>query len=118
MGYFIQYNLEVLKKSYGELQKYLERKSSEQNALLEFKEIPGLNERQAKIVKTYVEKPNSIFVSKDFETTFNVSVKTIRSDLEELVKMGILETVPMNRRLVGYARSKDFEFILMENRGN
>ena len=118
LGYFIQYNLEVLKKSYGELQKYLERKSSEQNALLEFKEIPGLNERQAKIVKTYVEKPNSIFVSKDFETTFNVSVKTIRSDLEGLVKMGILETVPMNRRLVGYARSKDFEFILMENREN
>src|SRR5574344_1687307 len=109
LGYFIQYNLDVLKKSFDELQTYLEHKSKEENALLEFRTIPGINERQARIVKMYIEKPGEIFVSKDFETQFNVSVKTIRSDLEGLVALNVLEKVPMNKRLTGYTRAKDFE---------
>ena len=117
LGYFIQYNLKVLKLAFEELQIYLERKSQENNALLEYR-ISGLNERQIQIVKICAEKPNSMFTSKDLETRFNVSVKTIRSDLEGLVSVGLMETVPLNKRLTGYTRSKNFEMHLEEIKGN
>lgn len=117
LGYFIQYNLKVLKQAFEELKIYLERKSQENNALLEYR-ISGLNERQIKIVKMCAEKPSVIYTSKDLETRFNVSIKTIRSDLENLVKFGLMETVAMNRRLTGYTRSKNFENRLAEIKGN
>ncbi|MBP5448250.1 MAG: HTH domain-containing protein, partial [Treponema sp.] len=117
LGYFLHYNLKVLNQAFEELNNYLERKSKENEAILEYR-IPGLNERQVQIIKICAEKPSSIFTSKDLETRFNVSVKTIRSDLEGLVSAGLMETVPLNKRLTGYARSKNFELRLEEIRGN
>jgi DeoR/GlpR family transcriptional regulator of sugar metabolism len=69
-------------------------------------------------VKICAEKPNSMFTSKDLQTRFNVSVKTIRSDLEGLVSAGLMEPVSLNKRLTGYTRSKNFELRLEEIRGN
>ena len=117
LGYFIQYNLKVLKQAFEELQIYLERKTQENNALLEYR-ILGLNERQMQIIKICVEKPSSMFTSKDLQTRFNVSVKTLRSDLEGLVSVGLMETVAVNKRLTGYTRSKNFENKLEEIKGN
>ena len=117
LGYFIHYNLVVLNKAFEELKVYLERKAKENAAILEYR-IPGLNERQIQIIKICAEKPSSMFTSKDLETRFNVSVKTIRSDLEGLVSAGLMETVPLNKRLTGYTRSKNFELRLREIRGN
>ena len=117
LGYFIHYNLNVLNKAFEELQVYLKRKAKENAAILEYR-IPGLNERQIQIVKICTEKPNSMFTSKELETRFNVSVKTIRSDLEGLVSAGLMETVSLNKRLTGYTRSKNFEIKLGEIRGN
>lgn len=117
LGYFIQYNLKVLKQAFEELQIYLERKTQENNALLEYR-ILGLNERQMQIIKICVEKPSSMFTSKDLQTRFNVSVKTLRSDLEGLVSVGLMETIAVNKRLTGYTRSKNFENKLAEIKGN
>ena len=104
-------------RKFKELKLYLERKAQENAAILEFR-IPGVNERQLQIIKICAEKPSSMFTSKDLETRFNVSVKTIRSDLEGLVAAGLMETVPLNKRLTGYTRSKNFEFRLEELKGN
>ena len=117
LNYFLNYNLDVMKKAFYELQRYLDRKAKEEQALLEFR-IPGINERQAQIIKTIVEKGNTVFLCKDLERVMNVSVKTIRSDLEGLVQLGLLEKVPMNKRLSGYTRSPSFESRLREIRGN
>ncbi|MCR4712985.1 MAG: Fic family protein [Treponemataceae bacterium] len=117
LGYFVNYNLKVFNEAFEELKIYLERKSKENAAILEYR-IPGLNERQIQIVRICVEKPASMFTSKDLETRFNVSVKTIRSDLEGLVSAGLMETVPLNKRLTGYTRSKNFELRLEEIKGN
>lgn len=59
-----------------------------------------------------------MFTSKDLETRFNVSAKTLRSDFEGLVSVGLMETVPLNKRLTGYTRSKNFELRLEEIKGN
>ena len=117
LGYFVNYNLKVFNEAFNELKLYLERKAQENAALLEYR-IPGLNERQIQIIKIYAEKPASMFTSKELETRFNVSVKTIRSDLEGLVSVGLMETVPLNKRLIGYTRSKNFELRLEEIKGN
>lgn len=117
LGYFIQYNLKALSQSFEELKIYLERKAQKNSALLEYR-IQGLNERQIQIVKMCAENPSCMFTSKDLETTFNVSVKTIRSDLEGLVKIKLMETISLNKRLTGYARAKNFEKRLREIRGN
>ena len=69
LGYFINYNLVVLNKAFIELTKYLERKAKEQAALFEFKTIIGINERQAQIIKIATEKPSTIFISKDLQTS-------------------------------------------------
>ena len=106
LGYFLHYNLKVLKKAFEELKLYLERKLEEENALIEYRNIPGINERQAQILKMCSKNPSAIFISKELESRFNVSVKTIRSDLEGLVKLGYMETVAINKRLKGYTRSK------------
>ena len=117
LGYFVQYNLKVLYKAFEELKIYLERKAQENAALLEYR-IPGLNERQLQIVKMCAEKQAAIIKSKDLQIQFNVSVKTIRSDLEGLVELGLLITIPLNKRLIGYTRAENFEERLEEIRGN
>lgn len=117
LGYFINYNLKVLNDAFNELQAYLERKAQENTSLLEYR-IPGINERQMQIIKICIKTPNSSFTSKDLETRFNVSVKTIRSDLEGLVELGLLTTVPLNKRLTAYTRAKNFEERLEEIKGN
>lgn len=118
LGYFIQYNMNAIKDAFGELQIYLERKSAESNALVEFKNINGINERQAHILKMLEEKPNSIFECKNLINVLGVSVKTVRTDLEGLVELGFMIAIPINQRLVGYAKSDLFGQKLAEIRGN
>ncbi len=109
LGYFINYNLNILQKSFEELKQYLDRKAKEEESFWKFKFIDGINERQAQIIKMILEKPTSVFIAKELETIFNVSVKTIRSDLVGLVELGFLDNIPINKRLQGYTRSKNFE---------
>lgn len=118
LGYFINYNLVVLNKAYKELKAYLDRKSKEHSALFEFKNVTDINERQAKILKIATKKPENIFICKDLETELGVSVKTIRADLEGLVKKNLLKTIHLNKRLTGYIRTDDFEDKLKEFSGN
>ena len=117
LGYFVNYNLRVFNEAFKELKIYLERKAQENAAILDYR-IPGLNERQIQIIKICAEKPSSMFTSKDLETRFNVSAKTLRSDFEGLVSVGLMEIVPLNKRLTGYTRSKNFELRLEEIKGN
>lgn len=118
LSYFIQYNLETLNKSFEELKIYLQRKISEQNDLILFKEIPEINERQAQILKILIEKPKTIFTAKELTIRFNVSIKTTRKDLQQLVSMGLMEEFNINKRQLGYIKVNDFDKKLEELRGN
>lgn len=118
LSYFIQYNLEVMHKAFEELKIYLQRKISEQNDLLYFKEISEINERQAQILKTLTEKPKSIFTAKELTSIFNVSIKTTRSDLQQLVALGFMQEININQRQLGYIRADNFEEKIEEARGN
>jgi Fic family protein len=118
LGYFIQYNLDVMNKAYDELRKYLERKLSEQSDVVMFSSVAGINGRQAQMLRIATEKPETVFISRELESLFAVSVKTIRSDLQELVSLGFLTEVALNKRLVGYIRTENFEPLLKKYQNN
>ena len=88
-----------------DLKEYLSRKQKEENSILEFMITDGINERQARIIKLYKDKPNSIYTAKELVSFLGVTEKTVRTDLEGLVKCGLLERIHKNRRLVGYTVS-------------
>lgn len=118
LSYFIQYNLEVMYKAFKELKLYIQRKLQEQSELLYFKEIPEINERQAQILKILTEKPKSIFTAKELTSLFNVTVKTTRNDLQELVALGFMKEIKINQRQLGYIKSDHFEDKIQQIRGN
>lgn len=109
LGYFINYNLNVLEKAFEELKKYLDKKAREQNKLLELRNISGLNERQAKIIQLEIKNPGNIYTVKDLLITLGASTKTVRADLDGLVDLGYFVKRQINKRLKGYARSDKFE---------
>ena len=115
IGYFITYNLKALDKSYEELIGYIEKKQKAETFIIRNQNI---NDRQNQILNLYIDNPNIIFTSKDLEKYLDKTVKTIRSDLNHLVSLGLLDIVKINKRLRGYSRSKMFELKLEEIRGN
>lgn len=112
LSYFIQYNLEVIKSAYEELKKYLQRKIDEQQNVQRFSGVSNINERQRYVLRTISESKRSFFTPKELATQYDVSVKTARSDLQELVEMGYLDTTNLNKRAIGYVKSEQFETLL------
>lgn len=109
LSYFIQFNLVTMKKAYEELKQYLQRKISERDGILLFRGLPGINLRQAHILKIINEKADEILTAKEIATRFAITDRTARTDLQELVKRGLMDEIPLNNRTIGYIRSDDFE---------
>ncbi len=112
LTYFLTYNLDAMKKAYEDLKIYLQRKIKEQEEIYAFRGLDHINERQAKILRLFIEKPHSMITAKEMTMRFSVTTKTIRTDLQRLVDYRLLEEQPINKKMVGYVRSKDFEEIL------
>lgn len=112
LSYFINYNLVVLKKAYEDLKTYLQKKIREQKELLTLIGIAEINERQVQIIKLLDETPASIFTAKELTNRFGITAKTARNDLQGLVTIGLMVTSPMNKRKIGYLRSRNFDEIL------
>lgn len=109
LTYFIMYNMLAMKKAYEELKEYLQRKIREQQSLLSFHGTCEINERQAYIIRIFSETPNTVLTAKELTSRFSVGIKTIRSDLQRLAKIGLLRELPIDKRTTGYARVEDFE---------
>ena len=112
LSYFIQYHLSVMKKAYDELKKYLQRKIDEQQNLLKFAGIANINERQRYVLRSISENKRTIFIPKELATQFNITTKTARTDLQDLVKMGYLLATNINKRAIGYIKSDRFEELI------
>ncbi|MBR5166954.1 MAG: Fic family protein [Salinivirgaceae bacterium] len=112
LSYFIQYHLDVMKKAFEELKKYLQRKIDEQQNILRFVGILNINERQRYVLKTISDNKRAMFTPKELATQFDVSVRTARTDLQELVEMEYLTSTNLNKRAMGYIKSKRFEELI------
>ncbi|MCR4680304.1 MAG: Fic family protein [Bacteroidales bacterium] len=115
LSYFIQHHLNVMKKAFEELKKYLQRKIDEQQNILQFVGFLNINERQRYVLKIISDSKRTIFTPKELSTQFNISTRTARTDLQELVGMGYLSTINLNKRAIGYIKSPNFEELLQKS---
>ena len=112
LSYFIQYHLDVMKKAFEELKKYLQRKIDEQQNIIKFVGISNINERQRYVLRTISESKRIMFTPKELATQFNITARSARTDLQELVEMGYLSATNLNKRAIGYIKSDQFEELI------
>lgn len=118
MGYFIAYHLRVLHLAFKELQAYIEKKIVQRQNDAAYMHIEGINERQAAMLSILKNSPKTIFTIRDVQTRFSVSQPTARIDVENLVAMGLMERVHVNKVKSNYVRSNNFERLLDDMIGN
>lgn len=116
IGYFIQYNMEVLIKSFDALSRYIKRKHNDKKKAEKLLHLGDITERQSQILSIYIENPDSVLVSTDIIAEFGVSPGTAKSDLRNLMNKGYLKEVSLNKRTKGYVRSDDFEELIKKVR--
>lgn len=112
IGYFIQYHLDVLTKSFDELKRYLVRKHKEKKKSERLLHLGNINTRQAAILNRFVENQDEILTSVDLISRFGVSAGTAKSDLRDLTEKGYLTEIPLNKRTKGYVRSSGFQDLI------
>ena len=108
-GYFVAYNLRVLDLSFKQLQGYLKRKQEEKMAANTFLQLGEINDRQAQIIKMFVDNPKEVITVKDIQNKFLVSATTAKSDIMGLVNRGLINEFAFNKVKRGYVRSETFE---------
>ena len=108
IGYFVAYNLRVLGLSFNQLQDYLKRKQEEKKAANTFLQLGNINNRQAQIIKMFVDNPKEVITVKDIQSKFFISATTAKVDIMGLVNLGLLDEFAFNKVKRGYVRSKNF----------
>lgn len=112
LSYFITYHIEVMHKALESLKNYIQEKQKENLQVASFIKIPGINERQAQILKTLFDQPECVFSVKEVQNRFSVANYTARTDLNNLVSMGLMEVISVNKVKQNYIRAIHFKSIL------
>lgn len=116
LSYFIQFNLITMKRAYEELKAYLQRKITERDNLTGLRGIQGINLRQAHIISNLYKDRGNIITAKEIAMQFAVTDRTARTDLQSLVRLGLMSEIALNNRMTGYVRSDNFDDIIKELR--
>lgn len=109
IGYFIQYNMDVLLKSFDALSRYIKRKNNEKKKAEKLMHLGNLTARQSQILSLCIENPDIVIVSTDIVGKFGVTPNTAKSDLRKLTEKGYLREISLNGRTKGYVRSDRFD---------
>ncbi|MCD8386454.1 MAG: Fic family protein [Bacteroidales bacterium] len=112
LSYFILYHLEVMDEAFTELKSYLSRKIHERSSLQTYFSLPNVSQRQAYLLKGFADNPETVFSAKELANRFGVNPKSIRTDLKDLMKIGLVVQVPINGREYGYKKSERMEMII------
>lgn len=112
IGYFIQYNLDVLLKSFDALSRYIKRKNNEKKKAEKLLHLGNITERQSQILTLCIENPDIVLVSTDIVGKFGVTPNTAKSDLRKLTENDYLREISLNGRTKGYIRSDNFEQLI------
>ncbi len=109
IGYFVAYNLRVLKLAFEDLQHYIHRKTLKRKQANAFLRIGNINERQAEIIRMYYENPQEVMTVKDVQVKFGVSPTTAKSDIVGLLNIGLLSEISFNKVKKGYVKGTGFD---------
>ena len=112
LSYFITYQLRAMEKAFEALKSYINRKQKEIFQASQFMKIAGVNERMAQIIKIIYDDPERVLSIKEIENRFLISNHTARTDLKQLVDLGFLEVIPVNKKKQSYIKSASFYNLL------
>lgn len=112
MGYFVAYNMRVLRQSFEQLQDYIKRKQRERQAASDYLCIGDINERQAQVIKMFVNDPKSVITVSDLQARFLISPTTAKSDIVGLMQRGILAEISFNKVKKGYVKGNKFDEVV------
>ena len=118
LTYFLNYNLKTMVLAFDALRKYIQRKIEEKKYITNFQRIPGINERQAEILKWYYDETNVILTVKEIENTLMISNQTARTDLLKLVDLNFIEIIQVNKKKQIFVRKNGFDDILKSRLAN
>ena len=114
LGYFIAYNLKVLDQSFKQLQNYIKKKQDERLLANTFLRLGDINERQAQIIRMYMENPKEVLTVKDLQNKFMVTATTAKSDIVGLLKRGLLDEIAFNKVKHGYVKGQNYDEIVKD----
>ena len=117
LGYFIAYNLKVLEQSFKQLQNYIKKKQNERMLASSFLRLGDINERQAQIIRMYMENPKEVLTVKDLQNKFMVTATTAKSDIVGLLKRGLLDEIAFNKVKRGYVKGQNYDEIVKDIEG-
>ena len=109
LGYFIFYNLRVLEQAFKQLQEYIKRKQEERAAANIFLQIGDINERQAQILKMFLDNPKGAITVRDLQDKFMISPTTAKTDITGLLQKGLLAEIAFNKVKRGYIKGDQFD---------
>lgn len=112
LSYFITYHIKTMEKAFYALKDYINRKQKEVFQAAKFMKIPNVNDRMAQILKILNDDSERILNTKEMESRFDISNFTARSDLKNLVDLGFLETIQVNKKKQNFIKSKEFDNIV------
>lgn len=118
IGYFIQYNLDVLIKSFDALRSYIKKKNNEKKQAEKILHLGNITSRQSQILRIYIEDPDTVLVSTDIVGKFRVTPNTAKSDLKKLTAAGYLKEINMNGRTRGYICAENFDQLVDKVKSN
>jgi Fic family protein len=106
--YFIAYQLEVIRKALKAAERYLEIKAKQIAEAEDLLRSHGhFNYRQLALLAHALRKPHAEYTVQTHKSSHNVATATARSDLQDLVKHGLLEEFhPETGRQVIYMPTK------------
>ena len=114
IGYFVSYNLRVLEQSFKQLQDYIKRKQNEKNAANIYLRMGDFNERQAQIIKLYVDDSTALITIKDLQMKFGISPTTAKNDIIGLLKKNIITEIALNKVKRAYVRGEGLDSLLSQ----
>lgn len=114
LGYFITYNLKVLDQAFKQLQNYIKKKQDEKMLANTFLQIGDINERQAQIIRMYMENPKEVLTVKDLQNKFMVTATTAKSDIIGLLNRGLLKEIAFNKVKRGYVKGEEYDDIVKD----
>ena len=114
LGYFIAYNLKVLDQSFKQLQNYIKKKQEEKVLANTFLQLGDINERQAQIIRMFMENPKEVVTVKDLQNKFMVTPTTAKSDIVGLLKRGLLDEIAFNKVKRGYIKGQRYDDIVKD----
>ena len=97
-----------------ELQDYIKRKQDERVAANIFLQIRDINERQAQILKMFLDNPKEVITVRNLQDKFLVTPTTAKTDIIGLLRRWLLSEIAFNKVKRGYIKGEQFDKVANE----